>query len=60
MPPLALRSGLGGAHLLRSGLTPKMTAEQRLRGADAGMDWALLVTGYQQDVAAALAHSDLC
>ena len=26
-----------------------MTTEQRIRGADAGVDWALLLTGYSQD-----------
>lgn len=39
--------GLSSVHLLRSGLTPEMTAEQRIRGVDAGVDWALLVTGYE-------------
>ena len=36
-----------------------MTNEQRIRGVDAGVDWALLTTGYSQDAVAALASSDL-
>ena len=35
-----------------------MTNEQRLRGADGGVDWALLVTGYRQDAVAALAAAE--
>ena len=49
MPRLATRPGLGSIHLLRSALAPAMTSEQRIRGADADVDWALLATGYQQD-----------
>jgi hypothetical protein len=49
MPQLPMRAGLGSVHLLRSGLTPEMTSEQRIRGADAGVDWALLATGYELD-----------
>ena len=30
-----------------------MTSEQRIRGVDSGVDWALLATGYRQD---ALSH----
>jgi hypothetical protein len=48
MPRLAMRPGLGSVHLLRSGLTPQMTSEQRIRGADSGVDWALLATGYER------------
>jgi hypothetical protein len=36
-----------------------MTNEQRIRGADAGVDWALLVTGYNQDALARLMQADL-
>jgi hypothetical protein len=49
MPQLPMRAGLGSVHLLRSGLAPEMTSEQRIRGADAGVDWALLATGYERD-----------
>lgn len=55
MPALCLRPGLGSVHLLQSGLTAAMTSEQRIRGADAGVDWALLATGYQEAAVAGLA-----
>lgn len=37
--------GVGGVHLLERAATPAMTREQRLRGADAGIEAALVVTG---------------
>jgi len=36
-----------------------MTNERRIRGADAGIDWALLVTGYDQGEVSALAQGEL-
>jgi hypothetical protein len=45
--------------LLRGVLKAEMTAEQRIRGADAGVDWAILATGYLQDVVSDLARSEL-
>ena len=36
-----------------------MTNEQRIRGADAGFDWAFFVTGYSQDALAQLMHAGL-
>jgi len=57
LPMLPAQRGLSSAHLLRSGLTPEMTAEQRIRGADAGVDGALLVTGYEQSAVAELAQA---
>jgi len=59
LPPLPARSGIGSVHLFEGALTPGMTNEQRLRGADAGVDWALLVTGYSQEALASLRHADL-
>lgn len=59
LPHLPSRRGLGSAHLLELALTPRMTQEQRIRGADAGVDWALLVTGYSESVLAGLMHGDL-
>jgi hypothetical protein len=56
---LPKRPGLGSVHLLQAGLAAPMTNEQRLRGADAGVDRALLVTGYRQDAVAALATAEL-
>ena len=59
LAPLPLRPGLGSVHLLMGELAAPMTSEQRLRGADAGVDRALLVTGYRQDAVAALAAAEL-
>jgi len=59
LPPLPSRPGIGSVHLFEGAVTPGMTNEQRLRGADAGVDWALLVTGYSQEVLASLAHAGL-
>jgi len=48
--------GLVSAHLFEAALTPEMTREQRIRGKDGGVDWVVLVTGYDEkaieDVAA--------
>ena len=59
LPPLAATPGLGSAHLFESAMAPAMTAEQRIRGADAGFDWAVLVTGYREDALQALAQTRL-
>lgn len=59
MPRLAARPGLGSIHLLLNTLAPAMTSEQRIRGADARVDWALLATGYQQDTLSSLEHGEL-
>ncbi len=59
LPRLPARSGVGSAHLFEATLTPQMTNEQRIRGADAGVDWVLLVTGYSQDALEGLAQADL-
>jgi len=56
---LPMRPGLGSVHLLQAELAAPMTNEQRLRGADGGVDRALLVTGYRQDAVAALAAAEL-
>lgn len=56
---LASAPGIGSVHLFEGALTPAMTNEQRIRGADAGVDWALLATGYSRDPLASLAHADL-
>jgi hypothetical protein len=60
LPQLPERAGLGSVHLLRAALTPKMTNEQRIRGLDEGVDWALLATAYDQGALEALAQGDLC
>ena len=59
LPQLPSRPGIGSVHLFEAALTPPMTNEQRIRGADAGVDWALLVTGYSQDALANLMRADL-
>jgi hypothetical protein len=59
MPALCMRPGLGSIHLLQGGLTATMTSEQRIRGADAGVDWALLATGYQESAVNSLAQGEL-
>lgn len=59
LPRLPARRGLGSAHLFEGSSTPPMTNEQRIRGTDAGVDWALFVTGYREDALAGLVHADL-
>lgn len=59
MPQLPARPGVGSIHLLRSALAPAMTSEQRIRGADSGVDWALMATGYEQDALSDLEHAEL-
>lgn len=59
LAPLPSTPGIGSAHLFEGALTPQMTNEQRIRGADAGFDWALFVTGYSQDALAQLMQADL-
>lgn len=51
--------GLGSAHLLQGAQTAAMTHEQRIRGADGGVESALVVTGYDSHAVAACA-SELC
>ena len=59
LPKLPSKPGIGSVHLFERALTPELTNEQRIRGADAGIDWALFVTGYGQDALTNLAHGDL-
>ncbi len=59
LPQLPAKSGIGSVHLLEGTLTPQMTNEQRIRGADAGVDWAILATGYSRDCLAELSSADL-
>ena len=51
--------GLGSAHLLQGTQSAAMTNEQRIRGADRGVDSAVIVTGYDDNAVAAYAN-DLC
>ena len=59
LPRIPTRRGLGSAHLFEGASTPRMTNEQRLRGADAGVDWAVFVTGYDEAALGALMQADL-
>jgi hypothetical protein len=59
MQEIPARRGLGSVHLLEEALPAQMTAEQRMRGADAGLGWAMLVTGYGREALQALAQADL-
>ena len=59
LPGLPSRPGLASAHLFESAAAPEMTNEQKIRGKDAGVDWALLVTGYDQDTVTSLYDSEL-
>ena len=59
LPRQVTGRGIGSAHLLEGAMTPAMTNEQRIRGADAGLDWALLVTGYREQALGRLADADL-
>jgi hypothetical protein len=56
---LPSKPGIGSVHLFEGALTPGMTKEQRIRGADAGFDWALFVSGYSQDALAQLVQAGL-
>jgi hypothetical protein len=58
LPGLAAKPGIGSIHLFEAAVTPAMTHEQRIRGADAGVDWALVATGYSREVLAGLAQHD--
>ncbi len=46
LPGLSAEPGLAAASLFRSALTPDITAEQRIRGQDAGLDHVVIVSGY--------------
>jgi hypothetical protein len=59
LPRLSSMRGLGSAHLFEAALTADMTKEQQIRGADEGVGWVLLVTGYDDDALASLMHGEL-
>ena len=60
IPDLMQTKGFTSAFLLRSDRAPEMTAEQRIRGRDAGVDRVLLATGYSPELMESLAQNDLC
>ncbi|MGE0313380.1 MAG: hypothetical protein AB7P21_17355 [Lautropia sp.] len=59
LPSVPAAPGLGSAHLLRGAQTAAMTDEQRIRGADQGVDSALIVTGYHAGLVSGFAAT-LC
>ncbi len=59
LPTLPSRPGLGSVHFFQAAAAPAMTNEQRIRGADVAMAWALLTTGYDEADVAALANGEL-
>jgi hypothetical protein len=59
LPTIPSRPGVAGVHLLKGALDAAMTAEQRIRGADSRVDWALLASGYELSAVAALEGSEL-
>jgi len=52
LPQLPTRPGVASVHLLEAAVAPGVTNEQRIRGADLGVDWALLLTGYDEQALA--------
>jgi hypothetical protein len=56
LPAVPAMLGLGSAHLLMGAQAAAMTNEQRIRGADGGVDSALILTGYDSDAVAAFAN----
>ena len=60
LPRLPSTPGLASAHVLTAALTPQMTSEQRIRGSDAAVDLALLVTGYSAERVTGLFLTRLC
>ena len=53
LPRLVRARHAGSAHLLERAAAAAMTNEQRIRGADAGLEWAVLLTGYKEEALAA-------
>jgi hypothetical protein len=52
LPTVPHMPGLGSVHLLRGAQAAAMTNEQRIRGADGGVDSALILTGYDDSAVA--------
>ena len=59
LPALVGRPGVVSAQLFAASAAAPMTREQQIRGSDAGLHHALLVTGYEGDALAALADNEL-
>ena len=59
VPDLLPRRGFTSAFMLRSDRAPEMTAEQQIRGRDAGVERVLLATGYSPALLESLARTEL-
>jgi hypothetical protein len=59
LPAIAQRRGFAGAWTLAAKVSPPMTAEQAIRGRDAGVDTVVLVTSYTADLLDDLQRKDL-
>ena len=62
LPKFPLVPGITAAHLLQTQAQKPgiaATAEQKMRGGDAGADWVLLLTGYDAQLLADVASSEL-
>ena len=59
LPSLRDKPGLVSSYLFETTLTPEMTQEQRIRGKDGGLDWVLLVSGYDANAVERLAGTRL-
>ncbi len=59
IPDLMSRKGFASAFTLRSERAPEMTAEQKIRGRDAGVDLVLVVTGYSPEFVEGLVQQEL-
>lgn len=57
LPRMPELPGLGSAHMLQGAQPAAMTKEQRIRGADRGFDFAIIITGYDKEAVAAIAKS---
>ena len=59
LAPLPSKPGLASAHLFEGALAAPSTKEQSIRGKDAAVDWAVVVTGYDARSVAALGKDGL-
>jgi len=59
LPDLSQRPGLSGGFVLQNAVEASMTSEQAIRGRDASVHSAVLVTGYDEAAVSAVGNSDL-
>jgi hypothetical protein len=59
MPALEHRRGFAQCYLLRSAASARPTAEQKIRGDDASLQSALIVTGYDPEALGSLSRQEL-